>query len=139
MYATKQDMIDRYSERELIELTDRAEPYTDAIVDTVLDKALADAGIEIDSYIARKYDLPLASTPPMLNRHACTIAWYILHRGRHPDEVRDQYKDALSWLKDVADGRVELDVAGSRPDSAPADARVEGPDKTFSRDTLEGF
>lgn len=139
MYASKQNMIDRYGSQPLIELTDRAEPYTDAIVDSVLNMALADADAVINSYIAARYQLPVSSTPDVLRRHACVIAYYDLHRGRYPDEVRKDYEDTLAFLKSVGRGDAKLDIAGIEPASSPAEARVEGPERLFSRDSMEAY
>lgn len=138
-YATKQEMIDRYGAAALVELTDRAEPYTGAIVDTVLDQALADAAALIDSYVCARYALPLAVRPPVLVPHACAIAWHALHRDRRPDEVRQSYEDALRFLRALADGIAQLAVSGAQPPSAPADARVEGPERIFSRASMEVY
>lgn len=139
MYATKADMIKRYTEADLIQLTDRSEPYTEAIVDSVIDEALEDAAATIDTYIAKRYDLPLASIPKALIIQTCVIAYYNLHQGRYPDETRTAYEDALSYLDKVANGRVVLDVGGSEPKSSAAIAQYEAPDQSFSRDKLKGF
>jgi phage gp36-like protein len=138
-YASKQNMIDRFSEESLIQLTDRVEPYTQEIIDAVLNQALEDADAMINTYLAKRYDLPLASIPAVLPRHAAVIAYYDLHRGHHPEEVRTNYEDTLSFLDKVSRGLVVLDAQGTEPSSAPADARVEGPDRMFSRDSLKGF
>ena len=139
MYATKTDMTERYTATDLIQLTDRAEPYTNAIVDVVIDQALEDAAAVIDTYIAKRYDLPLSSIPKALALQNCAIAFYMLHQGRHTDEIRKSYEDALAFLDKVSSGRVILDVGGAEPTSSPADARVDGPDQNFSKDTLTGF
>lgn len=139
MYATKQNMIDRYGEKPLIELTDRVEPYAEAIVDSVLNMALSDADALINSYISARYQLPVTSTPDVLRRHACVITYYDLHRGRHPDEVRKDYEDTLSFLKSVSRGDAKLDIAGIEVASSPAEARVEGPARIFNRDSLGDY
>lgn len=139
MYATKQNMIERYAEQQLIELTDRVPPYDEAIVDTVLNLALSDADAVINSYIAGRYQLPIASTPDVLRRHACIIAYYDLHRGRHPEEVRKDYEDSIAFLKSVARGDAKLDVAGIEPPSSPAEARVDGPERVFNRNSLKAY
>lgn len=138
-YAAKQDMIDRYGEQPLIELTDRETPLTGAIVDDVLDRALFDADALIDSYIARRYDLPLAATPGVLIQHAAAIAYHSLHRGRYPEEVRTAFEDAMKFLTALSSGAAVLDVGGDEPQSAPADARVEGPERIFSREEMKGW
>lgn len=57
-YATRQDIIDRYGEDELIVAADHDE---DGVADaTVVEQGLADASDEIDAYLAGRYTLPLA-------------------------------------------------------------------------------
>ena len=139
MYVTKQNMIDRFGEENLIELTDRVEPYISAIVDQVLDQALNDASAVADSYISRRYDLPLAAIPPVLIIHTAALAYYDLHRGRYSDEVRTDRDDAVKFLRDISEGKALLDASGNEPESAPADARVEAPERIFNRDELKVF
>ncbi len=139
MYATKQDMLDRYDEYKLVELTDRAEPTTGEINDAVLAKFLSDASETINSYIAARHKLPLAVVPGVLIGHACIIAFYKLHRGMYPEEIRTDYLDTIRFLENVSRGHIQLDAGGTEPASAEADARVEGPDRTFSRETMKVY
>lgn len=138
-YATKQDMIDRYGEAPLAELTERTPPYSGAVVDAVLNRALSDADALIDSFIGARYGLPLSAVPPVLVPAACALAWNALHRDRRPDEVRTAFEDAMALLRALSDGRASLDAGGSPPASAPADARVEGPERVFNRDSMAGY
>jgi hypothetical protein len=94
-YATQQNLIDRFGERELIELTDRADPPTGAIDAAVVTKALADADGAINGYLAVKYQLPISPVPVMFERFGCDIARYYLRGPRHrpgatPLRGRDQ-------------------------------------------------
>lgn len=139
MYATKQDMIDRYGETPLVELTDRVEPYTNAVVDSVMTMALGEATAIINAYISGRYQLPSDSVPLVLVGHTCVIAYYKLHRGRYPDEVRKEYDDTLSFLKAVSRGEAKIDIAGIEAPSSVADARVEGPSRIFNRDSLKDY
>jgi len=125
-YATRQAMIDRYGENELIQLTDRAR--LGVIDDAVLGQALADAGAEIDGYLAVRYTLPLDHTPPVLMRVACDVARYRLFDDAAPEEVRNRYTDAVKWLAAIARGLVSL---GMPPAEAPA---ASGP--RFSGDAI---
>ncbi len=138
MYATKQDMIDRFGEEPLIELTDRADPPTGEVDDAVLDSALNEASATIDSYIARRYKLPLASPPAVLKGRCMTIAWYSLHRGRHTEETRADYTDTLEFLRQLSTGVALLDVEGTEPVSAHAQARAISSGRTFSRKKGKG-
>jgi len=120
-YAQVSDLIARFGEAEIIDLTDRADPRTGAVDATVAELALADADAEIDGYVARRYDLPLATVPPVLTRLACDIARYRLWDDRAPDEVRQRYEDATRILREIADGRHRLEAAAPQaPAALPA-------------------
>lgn len=138
-YASKQDMIDQYGEVALIEVTDRAEPPAGVIDDAVLEKELTNASAYIDSFISRRYALPLAVLPPALKTPCMAIAFYGLLRGRHRDEDRAAYDDARAYLRDLSSGVALLDIGGSEPKSAPAQIVAEGTDRKFSRNEKDWY
>lgn len=138
-YTTKQNMIDRFGEQFLIELTDRVEPYTNEIVDSVLDEAIENADGMIDGYVSNRYKTPLNPVPRLIQRIASDLAYYDLHRGRYTDEVSQSYKDAMKVLGDISTGKAQLYADGIETNSSTADARVEAPDRTFSRESLGDF
>lgn len=105
-YATLPEMVTRFGEPELVQRTDRVDGV--AIDTVVLGNALADADAEIDSYLAGRYTLPLASTPVVLVRLAADIARYRLYDDGVPETVRQRYEDAVSLLKRFASGDVQL-------------------------------
>ena len=110
-YATESDMVERFGVQELAQRTNREDGLT---IDTVvLDRALADAEAEIDGYLAKRYMLPLASTPAVLVRLAADLARYQLCGDKVPESVRQRYVDAVSVLKRLSSGDVEL--AGISP------------------------
>jgi phage gp36-like protein len=132
-YAVAQDMIDRFGQEELVELTDRAN--TGAIDMTVLARALADADAEINSYLSSRYALPLASVPAELVPKACDLARYFLYDTRVNERVKDRHDDVIKWLQALAKGLVSLGldpVDVPVPDAAgvqfTANARVFGAD-----------
>lgn len=139
VYATKQNMIDQYGESSLVELTDRAEPPTGEISDAILDAALDDADVTINSYISKRYKSPVVVGSAPLRRVSTRLAFYFLHRNNYPDTVRQEYEDALDYLKQISRGDVVLDVAGIEPTSAPAQVQVDDSDRVFTRDNLKGF
>lgn len=137
IYCTQSDLETRFGAEEILELTDRdADGAMDA---NVLDVAIADAGATIDSYIAKRYDLPLASVPTRLVAIACNLVRYQLDKEDPRDRVEAAYKSAMSELRDIASGKAVLDIAGSEPTGAKDDVIVEGPDRMFNSDTLKGF
>ena len=139
-YATKQNLIDRFGQAELVQLTDRAIPPIGAIVDAVVDGALADADAEIDGYLVGQYLLPLASVPKNLVALACDIARYKLFDDRATEQVRQRYDDAVKYLRSVGKGELSLGLdAANQPAPPTGGPKIDGPERTFSKDTLNDY
>jgi len=137
-YATRQDMINRYDEEELIQLTDKTR--AGMIDDSVLDLALLDADDEITPYLAARYSLPFVSVPKSIVRIACTIARYRLHDKVATERVAQDYKDAINFLKGIAGGDLDIGLSAAAapvPTSGPASATAKP--AVFDKDTLNGF
>lgn len=131
-YITTQQFIDAFGERELSELTgDEAQIFA---------RAADDADALINGYVATRYKLPLASTPPLVVAWALDIARFRLWGQRAPDEVRARYDDAVAALKDLARGLIALppDAAGT-PQPASFAYGAFGAERVFTADTLAGF
>lgn len=137
-YATKQNLIDRFGDKELAELTDRTNGAV--IDDTVVTRALNDADALINGYLAAKYTLPLAVVPAALEPVASDVARYYLYEDRVTDIVKNRYEDRVAWLEGVSRGTVNLGV--STANQAPAAAggpQYKAPDRVFTRETLEDY
>lgn len=142
VYATKQDIIDRYNEETLLLVftrrmidPDAAADAIAAALDAAIARALADASAELDSYLAGRYDLPLAITPPALVGYCVDIA---LYRGTDsvavPEERRTRYEDAIRWAVKVGEGKIKLPIpvpVGAAP--ATSGASFHAPPRVFSR------
>ncbi|WP_252346194.1 gp436 family protein [Paludibacterium sp. B53371] len=117
MYATRDDMVKRFGEKEVIALTDR--DYTGQVDEAVLAEALAGAVVEIDGYIGGRYPLPLETPPKILCGYACDIARYRLCGSgtQLTEDIRDRYRDAVRFLELAAAGKVTL---GGMPGGGPA-------------------
>ncbi len=140
-YAVQQDLVDRFGDAELKQLTDRVNGAT--IDATVVAAALADADAEIDSYLVQRYTLPLSVTPDVLKRVACEVARYRLYSNQSAEAsetVRNNYKDAVAWLRDVAAGRANLDPNSSAalPTSAGG-PQYKAPDRVFNGEKLSDY
>ncbi|MDA8446380.1 gp436 family protein [Paracidovorax valerianellae] len=144
-YASVQDMIDRFGERELIELTD---PELTAVQTAKAERALGDAQALADGFVGRVYQLPLAGCrkpapvpgnpgavefvpPPQLTRVVCDVARYYLYDDLAPEhEVYLRYKAAERELGQIAEGKSVLSCPwGGAPGTlvagdAPGDAEV---------------
>lgn len=136
-YSTQANLVSRYGETELIQLTDR--DNVGAIDAAVVSKAIADADALIDSYASAKYAVPLSPVPSTIERIACTLARYFLHDQAASDRVRKDYDDAIAFLKGVASGAVTLGVtaAGSAPAQTDG-AQFEPGARVFARSD-DGF
>lgn len=120
MYASLRDLIDRFGEDELIQLTDRAAQATGVIDDTVVDRALGDADQLIDGYLGGRYALPLDPTPELVVKIACDVARFHLHADRPTDTVKEAYKEAVRLLERMQSGTIRLQAAGIATHAAPA-------------------
>lgn len=98
MYATRDDMVKRYSLTEISQL----ERYL--MGDESVEAAIADAGSIIDGWIGAKYAIPLEYPPDNIKIFVCDIARYLLWKSKASEEVRRRYEDAMSYLKGVSKG-----------------------------------
>jgi phage gp36-like protein len=119
-YCTQQNMIDRFGEEELIQLTDRAGAGT--IDAAVVQQAIDDAGGEIDGYVsAAGHALPLDPVPRILTAYACDIARYRLYDDAATEQVTRRYDDAIKFLRNLAQGVVSLGISGAEGTAGTAD------------------
>jgi len=136
-YATQQDIVDRRGEDALYVAFDRD---GDGVLDTdAIATALADATEEIDTYLARRYPLPLAEVPGVLVRLCVDIALYQGSVGTaQTEEKRQHYEDAVSLLNKLAAGTVSLGLP-SESVSGASGAVFTGAGRLFNRDSLKGM
>jgi phage gp36-like protein len=146
IYATVQQVQERYPERDLRNITD---PDGQVVDTTRIAQALDDASAEIEGYLERRYVLPLANalnepvTSANLVRCACDIAVYRLQTLRPTDDVKDarqRYEDAIKFLKSLAAGesavpgaRLRADVASATPAQSAGLPQFGAPPSLFGR------
>ena len=140
IYATKQDLIDRDNQMLWNVAIDRD---TDQLNDTAIEQALEQADEEIDSFIGRRYVLPLPTVPGMLNKVAMTIAFYWLsdRDQQATDLVEKRYEMALTTLREIANGKRELGLLTVDTPEEGSVGKVElvqTNERLFTRDTLRG-
>ena len=139
-YTTTAELSDRYGQRMLVQLTDRASPPVGAIDQAVIDREIANAGAVIDGYLAGRYALPLAETPPLLADLAQAIAIYKLHPATPEAKIKDDYDTALRQLQAIASGMIKLAVAGiEAAGSGSAGVEVVDRERPFTPENLVGF
>lgn len=140
-YATLQQLIDRFGERMLVALTDRADIPAHVIDQAVIDRALADTDALIDGYLMARYVLPIVgAVPPLLADLAQAIAIYKLHVQAADPKIEADYKDALRALQQIASGTIRLPVAGAEPATqGGSGAVVTDRERPFTAENMKGF
>ena len=138
MYATRDDMVKRYSLAEVSQL----ERYLSGGESGAA--AIADAGSIIDGWIGAKYAVPLEYPPDNIKIFVCDIARYLLWKSKASEEVRRRYDDAMSYLKGVSKGTnvllvknpttQEVKPAAKSPTAMPMGTTYRG--GVFSDDVL---
>jgi phage gp36-like protein len=132
-YATQQDLVDRFGQTELVQLTDKELPLTGAIVAAVAARALAAADARIDGYLAGRYALPLAAVPPAIVEAACDIARFRLYEDRATEHIQKLYDDAVAYLVKLGTGKLSLTLAGGAPAPKGDGAQMESSSPVFKR------
>lgn len=115
----------------------------DAPSDARLEQALDDATAEINSYIAKVADLPLADPPHILTVVCRDLAMHRLYVNLgHDAQVYAQLrKDAVATLKSIARGETSIgdDGNGDSTLTSPGVAMTDGSERELTRDSLKGF
>jgi phage gp36-like protein len=149
IYATSDDMIARYPNRDLVQLTNE-DPTQTTINTTPIDQAIGDASSEIDGYLESRFALPLTDPPAVLNRLTCDIAMYRLQSLRPLHDLADarkRYDDALNLLLRVARGEVTLGLSADNLEPPRSQGSVittigdelSSTPRIFNRGSLKGF
>ena len=109
----------------------------------LLQASLDDASAEADSYLASRYDTPLAEPPAALKSYCIDIAMYRLFERRDPEPDADtprrvRYDAAITWLLQVATGELSLRRETDEP-AAQDTVLFDDAPPTISEQTLAGF
>lgn len=138
-YATLAHLVERYGNAEVLRAADRD---GDGVADEVaVERAIIDASEEINSYLARRYQLPLAQVPGLVTRLACDITMYRLSAdpGAYTEEKRERYDDAVRELKAIAAGDTLLPATVNQaPPDTTFDVAVKTDPRQWSRDKTGG-
>lgn len=149
MYCTAQDVRDAIKDDLLGVLLDDkqiADPAErDAALASLIDRAIADAGAEIDGYLVKNHAVPLVSPPPIIVKYAKDIAAYNLVSrvgiGGDDDRAsiyRERYKAAVKFLEMLARGTVSLGLKTPAKQAASG-FRMSGAARLFSRESMKGM
>ncbi|BBO84479.1 hypothetical protein DSCO28_50450 [Desulfosarcina ovata subsp. sediminis] len=141
-YCTLDDLLQKVSESDLIQLTDDDDIGS---VDTdCTDRAIADAGSQIDAYCAGRYKVPLDPVPGIIRKFCVDIAVYNLFQRRRgaPDDRYRDYSNAATFLQNVASGKATLgeQPEPEAPEESTGQASIVGSRvKIFSPDLMERY
>ena len=140
-YASLAQMTERFGTALLVYLTDRATVPTGVINSVVVDRALVEADAMIDGYLAGRYKLPLAATPPLLADIAQVVAIWKLHNSEPDPKITKDYDLALRSLRDIASGTVRIPgAAGVEPESSgESGARITDRERPLTAENMTGF
>lgn len=139
-YINQHDVVQRLGSQQFINLTDID---GDGIADAAfLADNISDVEAEVDGYIGQRYSLPLSSSPAILKRICVDILVYRLsaYGALNTEEITKRYNDAVSWLKEVADGSFILGGAEDNNLSRTKAAVITTPsEREMTRCKLSGL
>ena len=134
-YATHPDLVNRHGEEAVALIFDREnQGFPDSAAEAA---ALLDASSEIDGYLAGRYSLPLATVPPNLVLYCCDIAIYRGAKGSMvTEECRLRFKDAISYLSKVAEGKISLFANDPSAPNGGSGASFVAGERIFTRNKM---
>lgn len=139
-YCTLQELKDRYSERMLVDVSDRGDAPSGEVDTALIDRVIGDADALIDGYLKVRYALPLASVPLLVKDLSLRISIYYAHAHVASEKIKRDYEEALVTLKHISQGLIRLDVEGAEPPASGAsEVRTNNPHRPFTADTMKGF
>jgi phage gp36-like protein len=116
-YSTVEDWKKICPEQTILRLTD--DLGMGAIDTAKVSELIAAADGEIEPYLeAAGWSIPLATVPDLIRNFSATLGIYKGHQRKVaevPKSWRQAYVDAISYLKDIRDGKMKL------PTTTPAD------------------
>lgn len=137
-YATLADMLARYGDAELTQLSDIATPRTGALVSAVIDRALADASAWIDGYLVGRYPLPIADATALakLNLDCAAEARFLLMTTLVDEAAQKAHDERVAFYRAVAKGDIALIAAADIPPAVGVGAVMFTPGgKVFARES----
>ncbi len=144
-YITNTDIQERLGSAAYVQLTD---DDGDNQADVgVVDEARLGAEGEVNSYLARRFQVPIdltahADLTNLLASITLDLAEYRLHARRPPipEDTRRRHGEAVAWLIRVADGSIELPSATQVASNTTRGSlgATTGEDRLLTRDELSG-
>lgn len=139
-YCTLQQLIDRYSERLLLDVSDRGDEAAGTLDQALIGRAITDADAEIDGYLRGRYALPLKAVPPQLTDLSLRLSIYKAHTHAVSEKIRDDYRAAIRSLELIARGEIRLDIDGDEPaSSGTSDVMMTETARPITVASMKGF
>ncbi len=145
-YITNADIEERLGADTYVQLAD---DDGDGIADVgVVDEARLGAEGEIDSYLARRYQVPIdVATFPELGGLLASVTLDLVEnrlRARRPpvpEATVAKWEATITWLTRVAGGEIALPSAGALPPNAARGivAETSGSDRLLSREEMSDY
>jgi phage gp36-like protein len=135
-YSVLEDLVKMIPEEELAQLTTESGDDPDP---AIVAEAISQADAEIDSYLGKRYQVPLSPVPPRVKALSVDLAIYHLYSRRSvaPPVRRQNYEAAVAFLKQVAAGQAVVEVSGGEPPGVNRDlGELTSATRVFRRDTL---
>ncbi len=142
-YCTAEDLTERLSNDELIQLTDDA--GTGVVNQDIVSRAISAAQDTIDGYLRGRYTVPLVSVPGLIKNIAADLTAYKLFKRRNQLVVNEakelMYKKAVAQLKDIQAGVILLETAAGAalPPKPLMKTNKRPSDRIFDKSKLEEF
>ena len=139
-YCTLANLVARYGDIELVQLTNPTDPAAVTVAALRVDDEAADIDALINAKLAARYTLPLASVPRVLRNIACDLVRARLYEDRITDRVAERERAALKLLDQIAKGDVSLGLDDAAQPTPSSDGPTfTTPARVFSRDRLRDY
>ncbi len=138
-YITQSELETAYGVNEIADAADRdADGVADAAVVTA---AIGRATGVIDSHLRSRFTLPLVSTPDLVREISLALVRYYLAATNANERTKDDYKQAILWLKDIREGKMDIGLDETDTAVAPTSggAEFEHGGGAFDEDALNEF
>lgn len=138
MYATRDDLNAAFGPDQVARLAARPEVEDDAVT---VARALSHAAGVIDGRLSVRFALPLPVVPGLIRDIACDLALARLASDAIglTDDLKRREEQALSNLKAVAEGKMNLGLPVPHQGERPQPIVTSTGGKLFTRDRLRGF
>lgn len=112
-------------------------------VDTAkVDEAIAKGDGIADIYYGQVTEVPIPAPVPAIveqNSVIMAIYWLYMRRSAVPEIWRDNYKDVMALLKDIATGKAAIGPVTAAEVAAGQESTISSGERVFTRDKMKGF